>query len=909
MSSNTSYRFKLLCGASSVAMLASATTVMAQDTATMAQENEGALETIIVTARKRAENIQDIPSSVQALSASFLKDSGASGMADYTRFVPSMTVQTLSGSDGSSVYFRGITDSGTNYIASASASIYLNETSVTMVGASPNLRMIDINRIEALAGPQGTLYGAAAQSGTLRVYTNQPNTENFEANLDMTYKGGSKSDVSRDFIGVVNVPLVKDKFAIRIALNEGKDGGYIDNVFGHTPNMMYGDPIGVGSNSLPARSGTLTNSHMVEDNYNKTDFSTVVATALWNINDNWSATGSYRYSENISKGQDFYNPFVGDLEVIQFNPSHREEKWDVGSLVIDGDVGWAQVVSSTSFYNRDTYYNLDSTAYMKYYANWACTTNNDQSYAYWTFPDPDNAGGGIYYAKYCMGAQAEDDWTGTVTGPANQNRFSQEIRFSGETDDFDWMLGLYYEEANDNWDNNWMVPGHGAVLYPDSIAATFWREEGFVNAHSWQNVPPCASCIDEVDQGIGGLYSVDRTNFKQKAIFGEFTYHITEKLDITAGGRYFVRDTEKHYIQYHVTTGTNREPDGIMLKHGYREGEKGGRLHIGKDKKFVPKLTLKYTMDEDTMLYATYTQGFRPGGVNRGRNDYSVDGECVDSSRTATDADGNSVPSCTLFPQRFEPDTVSNFEVGSRMRFNDKFQLNLTAFYMMWDDYQLELLEPSNGKCNIGDALAAPYCGQPWAKVVGNIGKAHTMGLQAEALWVPNEKIDLGGNLSWIEAKIDENFDAAGQARGPVAFGAIKKGQNLPNVPRLKASMWANYNWTSGYGDMTMRAQFSYVGSSYSDLVPTEGDVALPNLKQNAHSVLDLSMGMRPTSDENLEIRFFINNVTDTRAQISHKPDKFGWLVGNSNDYQRMDRVYTNRPREFGLRLIYNFGG
>lgn len=902
---SNSYRHILLGGASVIAIAMSSGTASAQQADQ--DSDETGIDTIYVTARKRTEDVQDIPSSVQALTSGFLKDSGAQTMADYARFIPAVTVQTYSGASGSQVFFRGITTAGTDFIASASASIYLDETSVTMVGASPNLRLIDVNRIEALAGPQGTLYGAAAQSGTMRVYTNQPNTSDYEASVDMTFKGGANSKVSNDLIGVVNVPLVEDKFAFRVAINSGKDGGYIDNVLGHTPNMMYGDPVGVGWNNLPANSGTLTNSHVVEKDYNNTDFFTAAISARFEFNENWGATASYRYSENISTGSDYYNPFVGDLEVVQFNPSLREEKWDVASLVIDGDLGWAQVVSSTSFYNRDYFYNQDSTAYMRYYANWACTDTGYTNTDYYWLHFPEAGGSGVYYAKYCMGANKEDDWTGIVAGPENQNRFSQEIRMVHQGDDYDWLLGLYYEDANDDWDNIWMVPGHGSALYPNSVAADFWRVQGF-NGDSWPSVGNDAASIAQVDEGIGGLYSRDRTNFEQKAVFGEFTLHLTEKLHITAGARYFERTTNKSYLQWHVTTGTFRNPSGIQLKDGYEAGGLGSQNFIGKDKEFIPKVTIKYDWDDDKMVYATFTQGYRPGGANRGRNNWSVNGECVDSTRRATDPDGNDLgPSCTLFPSAFNPDKVSNFEVGTRMRVSNNFQFNATFFYMKWDDYQLELLEPSYGRCGEGDALAAPYCDQPWTKVVANIGQAHTMGLQADAIWQPSENLTIGGNLTWIEAEIDDDFSQAGASRGPNSFGAIEKGQRLPSVPKIKGSLWADYSWESPLGEMTLHGQYSYVGSSWSDLVPTEGDVALPNLFQEAYGIADISLGVR--LDENIELRFFANNIADTRAQITHKPDKFGWLTGHSTDYQRMDRMYTNRPREFGSRLIYKFGG
>jgi outer membrane receptor protein involved in Fe transport len=200
---------------------------VAQD-AEASEADNYALEEVIVTATKREVSIQDIPASVQAITQEALASMGARTMEDFARFVPSMNVVTY-GAGSSTVVFRGaITGSG--WLAQATSSVYLDEISITQTGSQPSIRSVDIARIEALAGPQGTLYGSDAQAGTLRIITNQPVMNEVEAIFDGELRGGSESDSSYRGSLVFHVPLVEDTLALRVVGFSDRDGGFIDNV-------------------------------------------------------------------------------------------------------------------------------------------------------------------------------------------------------------------------------------------------------------------------------------------------------------------------------------------------------------------------------------------------------------------------------------------------------------------------------------------------------------------------------------------------------------------------------------------------------------------------------------------------------------------------------------------------------
>ena len=259
--------------------------------------SSGALEEIVVTARKRAESAQTIPATIQAISQESLAAMGAKGMEDYARFVPSMNVVTY-GPGSSTVVFRGAI-TGAGYLGQATSSVYLDEISITQTGSQPNIRPVDIARVEALSGPQGTLYGSDAQAGTMRIITNQPIMNTYEAIFDGEVRGGDQSDMGYRGSLVFNVPLVEDKLAMRIAAYRDHDGGFIDNVFGRTADSYGLD----GENRAPAQWGSLDNSAVVEDRWNDADVYGGRVHLLWEMNDSWSATFSY-HNQTMDSGAD-----------------------------------------------------------------------------------------------------------------------------------------------------------------------------------------------------------------------------------------------------------------------------------------------------------------------------------------------------------------------------------------------------------------------------------------------------------------------------------------------------------------------------------------------------------------------------------------------------------------------------
>jgi len=809
------------------------------------------LEEIIVTARKRSESVQDIPSSIQAITGEDIKEIGARGMADFTRFMPSVNMINY-GNGSSSVIFRGATVDGGGYVAQATSSVYLDEISVTSTGDQPAIRMVDIARVEALAGPQGTIYGSDAQAGTLRIITNKPVMNEFGVTLDGSVRDGSEGEASWDGSIVANFPIIEDTLALRVVAFGAKDGGFIDNVPGHTP----GDNA-VNGVRWPEPYGSLDNSKYADDDVNDSEITGWRASLRWDINEDWSATAGALYQETNSGADNMRNPYVGDLEAVIFYDDWRDDEYDLYSLTIEGDLGFAQLVSATSYYERDIEYRYDITAYHHYWAGayWSCGgavdgTDLDPDVYYWYYFSPDGSVA-LYNAGYCLAPTVDGDYLSTFAETASQERFTQEIRLSAAGDTFDWLAGIYYEDTNNAW-----VDDFADVTtndFQDSFALEYYE------AISGETYP---------DANVA-WYSNSDTDAEQMAVFGEVVWHATEKLDVTLGGRYFDRENSTVYFV--------ERPNGRSLPE-YEEV----RELDGDDAEFNPKVALSYNFTDDVMAYGLYSVGYRPGGTNRGRGD-------------------------PFFPNVYESDQMTNYEAGVRSTLlGGAARFNATVFYMDWEDYQMELIDPASppGGCPEDGPRKIPgVCGQPWQNVVGNAGDAHILGVNAELDWALSQNWLFGMNLEWLEAENDTDLGDLGLA--------VEKGQQLPTVADWTGSAWLNYErpiekWGNS---VYARLQWSYRGSSVNIIDETPADHSDPNPQIDVPSsnIGDFFVGMR---GETWDVSLFVNNLTDERAVYTTGSGAYEWAAANKAEGRaHTQRDYVNRPREYGLRVIKRFGG
>ena len=499
------------------------------------------LEEVVVTARQRAESSQDIPMMVQSLSGEEMQKQGITTLEDLSRFVAGLNVtSTVPGQN--IIVFRGVSDGG-GFLVDPTAAIYLDEQPMSHGGAAPDIYPVDLARVEALAGPQSTLYGASSQSGAVRVITNKPDPTAFEANVSAGISSTENGGTGYEFDGTVNIPL-SDSVAIRLAGFSSKDAGYIDNVLGNTVVDFGRDGLGGGK----------TNSNMLEDDINELTWQGARASVRWLVNDKWTVTATANYQDLEADGFNDYDPNRGDLKTVKFADELRTDEWHQTSLVIEGDLGFAQLVSATSYYDRDTLYHHDTQSYAAYF-----------NYVY-----------GYYYATYDFGA----DPVGYLTNEENNESFTQEVRLSGSSDRINWTAGAFYQDLEQYWDFYTYLDDYASS---PAFAAWSYYYPGIAPMDNW-------------------WYSYQGTEREDLALFGELDFDITDRLTLLLGGRWYEVDRS-------ITYGVDKPTDRAWQRPDERQM---------KDEGFIPKYGLEFNINEDMMVYGVYSEGFRTGGVNRG---------------------------------------------------------------------------------------------------------------------------------------------------------------------------------------------------------------------------------------------------------------------------------------------------
>jgi len=515
------------------------------------------LEEVVVTARQRAESSQDIPMMVQSLSGEDIQKQGITTLEDFSRFVAGLNIQTTTPGQNT-IVFRGVSDGG-GFLVDPTAAIYLDEQPMSQTSFAPDIYPVDLARIEALAGPQSTLYGASSQSGAVRVITNKPDPSGFEANIGGGVSSTEDGGTGYDIDGTVNIPL-SDSVAIRLSGFSARDAGYIDNVLGNT---VYDDYFGTGLGGLKNNSGLLA------EDINDVDWKGARAAIRWLVNDNWTVTATANYQDVEADGFNDYDPAVGDLEVIKFAREFRTDEWMQTSLVIEGDLGFAQLVSATSYYDRDMFYQHDTQSYAAYF-------HYLFSQCYYTNEVTGACEGG--FPTYDFGL----DPTGYLINDQNNESFTQEIRLSGATDRINWTLGGFWQESEEFWDFYTYIDG-----YRNSPAFEAW-------SYYYPGIAP-------TDVWWNSYQGTERTD---TAIFGEMDVEIIEdRLTLLIGGRWYDVDRELSYAV--------ERPDG-RLNQSLPDRK-------ATDDGFIPKYGLELQITDDIMMYGIYSEGYRVGGTNRGR--------------------------------------------------------------------------------------------------------------------------------------------------------------------------------------------------------------------------------------------------------------------------------------------------
>jgi len=404
----------------------------------LAQTAASQLEEIVVTAQKRSENLQDVPISIQALGTERLAQLQVSDVNDYVKFMPSVTAQTAA-PGYSTFYMRGVASGENNNHSGPlpSVGVYLDEQPVTTIVGPLDVHIYDIARVEVLAGPQGTLYGASSQAGTIRIITNKPETSGFKAGYDLEVNSVAHGDFGYGAEGFVNQPL-GDKAAVRLVAWAEHDAGYIDNV--------------PGTLTYPTGPITINNARLVEKNYNEVDIYGARAALKIDLGDSWTVTPQLMAQRTETDGGFANDPAKGDFAISRFYPERADDKWGQASLAIEGQVA-----------NLDIIY---SGAYMR---RW---TDAESDYSDYSF---------FYDTLFGYGAYITDD-AGNLTNSSQYiqskhyyKKQSHEFRVATPTDArFKVVGGLFYQKQTDNIQERYKIDNLGRGIEVPGWADTLW---------------------------------------------------------------------------------------------------------------------------------------------------------------------------------------------------------------------------------------------------------------------------------------------------------------------------------------------------------------------------------------------------------------------------------------------------
>jgi outer membrane receptor protein involved in Fe transport len=495
------------------------------------------LDAVIVTARKREETLIDIPQEIQAISQEQLEKANLSSIGDFSRFVPSLSYTATTPGRGS-IYFRGVADDSSSFIADSSAAIYLDEQPLTQSSLQPEIRLVDIERIEALPGPQGTLYGSSSQSGTLRYITNKPDPSGFETDVAIDAYTVEDGDEGYEISGVVNVPL-GDNVAIRVVGFTARDAGFIDNVFAES--------LG----------GTFDNAAFVEKDVNHTEYAGGRAALRWTPNEDWTVDLGlvYQKMDGNSYSEDNTLRAGRELAVVRFVDEDRSDEWTQFALTLQGDLGWGQLTSATSYFTRDISYFQDNTDYTFYLSSVS----------------------GQYYQNYDLGPDPVGlGWRDRDYA----DRWAQEFRLQGATEKTTWLAGLFYERMENGFNFFTRIRD-----YEDSPSFAYWQ--------AYYGVEPGTT-----DNAF--YHSKNDQVTEQIAAFGEYGYSPDDHWTLTAGLRWFDHTRERTYF--------------IQTPNGHFTANLGTAKETTSD--ITKKLSVQYNFTGDVMVYALYSDGFRAGGRN-----------------------------------------------------------------------------------------------------------------------------------------------------------------------------------------------------------------------------------------------------------------------------------------------------
>jgi len=800
-------------------MLTGVTTAFAAD-----NEKQSGIETIVVTAEKRSEDLQSAPLAIQALSTEKLEQLHVTDFADYVKYLPSVTYTVGGAGAGNggpgfaNVSMRGVSsgNDGNHSGSLPTVGIYLDEAPITTIGGSLDIHVYDIARVESLSGPQGTLYGASSEAGTIRIITNRPDASKFSAGFDATVNAVDHGSFGYIAEGYVNQPLT-DNIAIRLVGYSEHDAGYIDNV--HATRIF------------PTSGIEIDNAKLVKKDFNSVDTIGGRAALEIDLDDNWTITPSIIGQHTQSSGVFGYDPKFGDLKVGHFFPEFVHDDWYQAALTVEGKISNLDVVYAGSFMGRTINAASDYTDYSFFY---------DTLYGYGIYIY-DNHGNLIDPSQYIK----EYDY---FTKLSNELRVStpadQPLRFVG---------GVFFERQG-----HYILQNYTIANLADENADP---GVGQVSVPGWP----------------GTLWLTDQERVdRDAAAFGELSYDILPNLTFTAGGRvFYAANSLKGFFGFSDVYSSHTGVSQCFAPTSVHTGPCTNLNKIVYESGFTHKLNLSWKIDDDHLVYATWSTGFRPGGINR---------------------------RSTIPP--YKPDRLTNYEIGWKTSwFDNTLRFNGAIYREDWNNFQFSFL------------------GLNSFTEIHNAGAARIYGAESDVVWQPIDGLTVSGAATYTDAYLTKdycgivdvtvcpnNLPLSDPLADPFPPNA-PKGTALPTTPKYKTNWTARYEWPLDELRAHVQGSLTYQSSSWPDLrveapnpvfgnlsppVPIRGALGL----QRPFTTADFTAGVE-TDRWSLELSLI--NAFDERA------DLYRYAQCTVQSCSAEPYIATNRPRTVGLHFGMRF--
>jgi outer membrane receptor protein involved in Fe transport len=854
---------------------------------------------IIVTAQRRSQSIQDVPMTLQAITGDTLSQFNATTFDDLLKYTPNVTFGS-NGPGAGAIFMRGLSAGFVGNQSSATiayfpnVALYLDDQSMQFPARNADVYLADMERVEVLEGPQGTLFGGGAEAGAVRYITNKPKLDKWEASADGMYGGTSHGAANSAFTATLNAPIIEGKFAIRAVIYHERQGGYIDNV----PSTFTRSNIDAGNayfnvhpttgnicpNGLPSSNGTATglcalpasrqsnggqynNYAIAGQDINPVTYTGGRIAAEWEINPDWNLLVAESIQDMDAEGSFAQEPIgldfqtLGKLQTTIFTPSYNKDRYWNTAWTLNGKLGDFHLVYTGSYMVRhiedqQDYSNYSRTAAGMYYQ---CTGGSTG----W--------GSGAGYCNSPIGY-----WHDTV----RNTHQSHELRITTPQDKrIRAIAGAYYENFKiyDVMDFNYKtIPACTNALITQGVACS-----GVV-----QTIPG-TTANDPGLKGPNTAFGEDtQRGYKQYAFFGSIDFDILPNLTLTGGTRYY------HYDEFEVggqyqTYASNCYNVVVCAVAG------GGNHSIDGDKDqvtyhgFKSKAELTWKPAEHTMVYGLFSQGFRPGGFNR-RGYYIL-------------PDKNGVLQY-FRPLQYTPDTLTNWEIGLKTDlFDRKMQLNLSGYYMIWQNTQIGFYNPSAGYGNTSFVTNGPTY--------------HVKGFEAQMVARPVEGLTVQGAITYNDNKQVNSPCFLSTGVGSTSFGGCVQnvlnpfgttGGTTPFTPKVQADLRLRYEWPlkaglRGFGTLAG----NYTGAMYSEPNTYPSAATDPAhcgggvfgttqclFRMPGYALLDASLGVMT---DHWSAQIFVKNLTDSNASTFTSTPQF------------VEAQVPVRPRTFGIRISANY--